>query len=213
VRGEDLTGDGRFDASVLEVPVRLEPWEPAYPLATYHASRADFGDVPSPRLLAIDLAATGVRAVDDPDACGALLDLAAQWTRASGGVATAVAVEGGATAAISALGVERCRFAVVSPDHALAVMAWTAASGGAHGRRRGMAYGRFAAWWAAAALTGLLEGWPVSPGELGAAIRELRWYRWDGRAAPVGWWLGLAVEDPTDGLAWALRASDRRDET
>ena len=36
-------------------------------------------------------------------------------------------------------------------------MAWTAASGGAHGRRRGMAAGRFSAWWTAAALTGLLD--------------------------------------------------------
>jgi len=26
---------------------------------------------------------------------------------------------------------------------------------------------------------------------------------------PAGWFLGIAVDDPLDGLAWALAASDR----
>ena len=60
---------------------------------------------------------------------------------------------------------------------ALAWMAWGAASGGAHGRRRGGAAGRFGAWWAATALAGL--EWPPEPGALGAVAGELRWFWWD----------------------------------
>ena len=72
----------------------------------------------------------------------------------SNGRADAVAVQGDVFDAIAALGVPGAR---AEPDlrrrPRSAVLAWTAASGGAHGRRRGMAAGRFGAWWAAAALT------------------------------------------------------------
>ncbi len=96
----------------------------------------------------------------------------------------------------------------VSPAHALAVMAVAAASGGAHGRRRGMAFGRFSAWWAAAAVAGRLDDWPFRPDELGAAVTGLRWYRWEAGPTPGGWSLGLAIEDPSRGRAWAVRATD-----
>ncbi|HEX2192380.1 MAG TPA: hypothetical protein VHH09_04235, partial [Acidimicrobiales bacterium] len=92
---------------------------------------------------------------------------------------------------------------------ALAAMAWTGASGGAHGRRRGMATGRFGAWWALTALTTGLDRWPPEPDEIGAAGSALRWYRWDGPADDTGWSLRLAVEDPARGRAWALEATDR----
>jgi len=69
--------------------------------------------------------------------------------------AEAVAVDGDAVGALAALGARHGRIAEVDLGHALAAMAWTGANGGAHGRRRGMAAGRFAAWWALAALTGL----------------------------------------------------------
>ena len=44
------------------------------------------------------------------------------------------------------------RLAVLTPAEALAWLAWAGASGGAHGRRRGNAIGRFGAWWVLAAL-------------------------------------------------------------
>ena len=50
LRGEDLRGDESFDAMVLEIPPWLEPWEPAYPVATYRASSAEF---PAPDPLAL----------------------------------------------------------------------------------------------------------------------------------------------------------------
>src|SRR5205085_1702808 len=80
----------------------------------------------------------------------ALLDLVAAWTAESNGRAEVAAVHGDATAAIAALGPPRARMAPLPPADALAHMAWAAASGGAHGRRRGMASGRFATWWAVA---------------------------------------------------------------
>ena len=89
-------------------------------------------------------------------------------------------------------------------------MAWTAASGGAHGRRRGMAYGRFSAWWAVAALAGGLDRWPFDPDELGAAAAALRWYRWEPGSPEGGWSLRLAAEDPATGTAWAVEARDQR---
>jgi hypothetical protein len=125
---------------------------------------------------------------------------------ASNGRATAAGVGGGAAAAVRALGVAEVRMAPLTPAEALAFMAWTAASGGAHARRRGMAAGRFDAWWAAAAVAGLSPGWRAD--ELGEAMAELRWFVWDAGEPDTGWWFRLAVEDPLDGIAWAIAASD-----
>ena len=87
-------------------------------------------------------------------------------------------------------------------------MAWAGASGGAHGRRRGMAYGRFGAWWATAAVAGLADDWPLSADEIGEAAAELRWVAWDAGEPQTGWTLRLAVEDPAFGVAWAVAAVD-----
>ena len=45
VRGEDLRDSshrGEIDANVLDLPLALQPWEPAYALAEYHPDRAEF---------------------------------------------------------------------------------------------------------------------------------------------------------------------------
>src|SRR5205085_462531 len=83
------------------------------------------------------------------------------------------------------LGRDRVRMAEVSPSEALRTLAWAGASGGAHARRPGAAAGRFAAWWAGAALTGLLEEWPVDAATLGDALTRLRWYAWDSGGAAI----------------------------
>ena len=98
--------------------------------------------------------------------------------------------------------------AEVDGASALAAMAWAGANGGAHGRRRGMAAGRFGAWWALAALAGRLDDWPVPPDELGRALSRMRWYRWDAGEPETGWSLRLAIEDPGRGRSWALSAVD-----
>lgn len=214
LRGEDLTADPRVDRAVLEVPLVLAWWEPAYPLATYRAHDADFGDVPAPPMEQVALDPPAAPA--DPDAldtevCRALAALADTWVTGSNGTATTVAAAGGPLEAIGALGHRAVRVAEVDAGHALALMAWAAASGGAHGRRPGMAAGRFAAWWAAGALTGLLDPWPPHPGRLGEALCRLRWVRFDLLVPTGGWALRLAVADPRRGRAWAVEATDRRD--
>ena len=119
-----------------------------------------------------------------------------------------MAVHGDGPSAVAALGPRSARMADVAPAAALAHLAWTGASGGAHGRRRGMASGRFAAWWAVAAMCGLLDRWPPPPDELGEAAGRLRWSAWDAGEPPTGWGLHLAVEDPVRGVAWAVAATD-----
>jgi hypothetical protein len=224
VRGEVLRDDAvaaRLPA-VLELPMALEPWEPRYALAEYHADRVELPRPPFPpyespagrpnrRFAGRGREHHSVKAserLDDDEATRALTELAAAWTAESNGRAEAVAVRGKAAEAVGALGPPAAQLEEVGPQEALAVMAWTAASGGAHGRRRGAAAGRFATWWALAALGGLVEEWPVSAEELGEVAAELRWYGWDAGEPESGWVLRLAVEDPAEGLAWALAAVD-----
>jgi hypothetical protein len=207
VRGEDLSHDARIDRRVLDLPAVLAPWEPGYPLAEYERHTARFPPPSLPERFAVDLP-SGATRIADAATTGGLLELARAWTSESDGRAEAVAVEGDALTAIAALGPPRARAAELEPAQAMAWMAWVGASGGAHGRRRGMANGRFGAWWAAAALSGLLDDWPPSPDELGEAVHELRWLAWDAWEPDTGWRFHLAVEDPLDGLAWAVAATD-----
>ena len=212
VRGEDLTGDDRIVRAALELPLRLEPWEPGYPVAVYRPDEAQFPERPSAGLATEELPAPAEEA-DDPDACDALVELAGAWSRESNGRARAVAVEGDALGAVATLvgaGEEATEMGLgpVTVEDAMAAMAWAAASGGAHGRRRGMAAGRFGAWWAATALALGLDWWPPPPDELGEGLAALRWYRWEPAGGATGWSLRLAAEDPAAGRAWAVDATD-----
>lgn len=204
LRGEDLRG---VDVEpVLDVPLALQPWEPAYPVAEYHPDKADFPTPPTPSNW--DAKRSPGRPFRQPEAERALVDIAATWLTESNGRAEAVTVEGEAAAAVAALGPPTVRVAPIEPADALAHIAWTAASGGAHGRRRGMAAGRFTAWWTVAALTDSLDDWPLAPDEVGELAGELRWYLWDAAEPVTGWSLRLAVEDPETGRAYALSATD-----
>jgi hypothetical protein len=204
VRGDDLRAE--VTGLVIDLPGVMQPWEPAYPLATYHAYEVEAGEPPPVALEPVELPPAG-RIVDDADTLTALSELTRTWTRDSNGRAETVAVEGDAWSAIAALGPRHARVAPINAADALAHMAWCAANGGAHGRRRGMAAGRFDAWWAAGALAGFPT--PPAPEELGAAIKALRWWRWDAFEPAGGWRLQLAIDDPVEGLAWAVVAIDR----
>ncbi len=208
VRGEAVVDDGGSETEVLELPLTLQAWEPDYAVATYRPDGADF---PAPALGAfrpLTLPAPGPP-VNDADAPAALAALVEVWVVESNGVVKVVAVEGTADGAIAALGHVDVRAREVGSGPALAAMAWAGASGGAHGRRRGAAVGRFGAWWALAALTGLLDDWPVPPAELGIAAKELRYLLWEPKNPTSGWSLHLAIEDPAEGLAWAIAATDQ----
>jgi hypothetical protein len=209
LRGEDLRDEPAAHPEVLELPLVLAPWEPAYPLASY---RRDKVEVPDPAAEPVALSVASGRPapeLDRPGVVRALLDLVEVWTSQSDGRAHALVVAGGPSQALAALDVPRHRLGRLTVAQALARMAWAAASGGAHGIRRGAALGRFDAWWAGAALAGV--AWPPDPGELGEALARLAWWCWDDGAPTTGWVLRLVAGDPGGAWSAALDAHDMRE--
>lgn len=219
LRGEDLRAVSDV-AALAGVPLWLAAWEPTYALPAYRDRKAAFPEpdiaiqtVPLDRAPMSDTA----EAFDD-EATVALKDVVRSWWAHSSGVGEVVAIEGDAALAVAT--VRRGRpgqwgLREISATEGLAMLQWAGASGGAYAPRPGGAAGRFAAWWAATALAGL--DWPEATDsefadELGAALAELRWYRWAGEEPDTGWTLRLAIEDPTDQLAWAIEALDQFDD-
>jgi hypothetical protein len=207
LRGEDLRA-ALVDPHVLDLPLVLQRWEPEYPLAEWQDDGATFDSPPPPAPL-VDLPLpAAVHRRDDVDVTHALRELVAPWTSSSNGRIEVVAVEGDHAAAIAALGVPAARAKRLATTEALAWLGWAGASGGAHGRRRGAATGRFNAWWTVAALGGVADDWPVEADEVGAIAAELQWFWWDAHEPLTGWQLNLAVWDEADGLAWGIAARD-----
>ncbi|HEX2049535.1 MAG TPA: DUF6183 family protein [Actinomycetota bacterium] len=206
LRGEVLDGDERAHPEIVELPLHLEPWEPTYALARFGPTYVEVAEPWDPAAPLAEADVVAGEPLDDPDVTEVLVDLVQPWTHESNGAARAVVVEGDAVAAASHLTYGTLRVGPLRADEALQRMAWAAASGGAHGRRRGAALGRFLAWYAAAVLGAL--PWPSDPGALGAAVGELRWYRWDEGEPERGWVLRLAVEDRDHGWAAAVAATD-----
>jgi hypothetical protein len=227
IRGEDLRG--RLPAEMAELPLVLQNWEPAYALPTYRDREALF---PAPEIVgtapggsALDGTAPGggdrlgVAGPLPADAATEALRMAVEpWTAQSEGRVATATVDGDAAAAIARLA-PAAAVEPISGRDALAWLQWCGASGGAHGRRRGGAAGRFTTWWTLAALSGV--PWPHEAGTdggfadaLGSALDELEWYRWapDHGARHDGWHLHLAVHDPVDRLAWAVAAFDHLDD-
>ena len=208
IRGEAVPGSD-IAADVVGVPPVLSAWEPDYPVAVYRPDRASFPERDLPDMDWVDLPEAGRVAAED-DAAAALLGLARVWVEESSGRGEARAAGGDALGAIRALGPRRARVVEIDLQAAMAMMAWVGASGGAYGRRRGSPVGRSDAWWALTCVLGL-EGEPeVAAEELGAEAAGLRWFAWDPGDRVGGWNFHLAVEDPLDGLAWAVSAVDWR---
>jgi hypothetical protein len=194
---------------VLELPFELGSWEPPYPLADYHDSTAEFPAPALPRdFTDVEVPTGNGGRLDDPTVELAVRQLVEPWTVSSNGHAELAAVEGDVAGALHALGLPSARLAQLTPGEAIAWLAWAGASGGAHGRRRGAAAGRFGAMWLMAAFGDALDDWPLPLAELGRLAGELRWWWWDAHEPVTGWQLQLAVEDPTEGLAWAISARD-----
>lgn len=211
IRGEDL--QCRPGVMATELPNCLLPWEPSYALPSYSDRQALF---PQPEVVtrglgrpqALSPAQPLVERVAEPGV-RALRSVTEAWTTESSGRADAVVIEGDARGAVGCL-TERAALVEITPADALSLLQWAGASGGAHGRRRGGAAGRFSAWWAAAALAGVewTDDLDALERQLGEAIDELSWHRWEPVPAGRGWTLRLAVADPVDGLAWAVDARD-----
>lgn len=218
LRGEDLTGDAaaRADAGELGLPLALQPWEPAYPLAEYRPDELLAGGPPP---------VTGGEEVTSPPGPlrrlprleRALRGLVSPWEDHSTGEVHVGAVAGDAGAAVSALLPGPARLIPLRLPGAFAWLAWAAASGGVHGRRRGLAAGRSAAWWVGREATGVAD--TADPDELEFELEELRWWTFeavagagaDGPGAPAGsrgWTLRLVIEHPTAGWSAAVDATD-----
>lgn len=200
VRGEHL------DAAIPDLPSHLMSWEPSYPTATYHKDRVEAPSPSSPPTTGVPHP-DGRGPIDDPHSTSALTDLVGPWVDESNGRCLTVAAEGDHVDAIAALGVPTIRTGRLESDQGLAWMAWAAASGGAHGRRRGSAAGRYMAWWALSSLGDL--DWPVEPDAIGEFIGNATWHWFDDGSPDTGWVLRLAISSPDLGLSWAISATDQ----
>ena len=200
--GEDLTADD----SILdpELPLALQSWEPRYTVPTYRSDRVE---TEPPLLPSGDGVPLGeAERVDEDEALASLHQVAAPWGEDSNGGCEVVCVEGTGDAAVRQFGLTKARLASIPAEQALATLQWAASSGGAHGRRRGGAAGRFITWWAAAHVAGF-DHFP-EPDELGESLAELRWFAWSDMFPVQGWECRIAIEDPDDGLAFAINAFD-----
>jgi hypothetical protein len=209
VRGERIDEGATAQLPpVLDIPATLQAWEPSYPLSTYSDAGAEHPEPPStPPVNTVEVS-RGAVVVDDVTTELAVRHLVEPWTSASTGRAEVVCVEGTHLDALGALGIRSARVVGITTEEALAWIAWSGASGGAQGRRRGMAHGRFAMWWLLGALGDLHDEWPPTNHEIETLLGDLRWYRWDAHEPPGGWRLQLAIEDTAERLAWAINATD-----
>ena len=207
LRGQSIPDDV---PNPLEIPFSMQGWEPGYSLADYSDEGVDSPapELPESSAFTTMPEATAADVIDDPDVTLAVRQLIEPWVTSSNGRAEIVAVEGDATSAVAALGVTGGRLAPIDASLAIAWLAWAGSSGGAHGRRRGAAIGRFGAWWTIAALADLADVWPVDPGRIGEALLSLNWFWWDADEPHLGWELQLAVADPHEGYAWAINVHD-----
>lgn len=203
------------DSTDLDLPLRLLDWEPAYAVPTY-----DDEGVTSPcpsdawqHEWTVSSAADSATSIDDSSVASALRSLVEPWTSSSNGRAESVAVEGDGSHALRALGLTSVRLTRLEPREALSWLAWCGASGGAHGRRRGGALGRFGTWWLLAALGGITDDWnelvddDELGDEIGAVSESLQWFRFDD-GTTTGHELSLIAVDPIDGLSFGLLARD-----
>ena len=210
LRGEDLRDAQETHPEVMGLPLSLQPFEPTYALATFHPSHVEVAEAWDPRVPLREVTIDPAPVTQDSELEAVMLDLVTPWVAESNGAAKVAVVEGGAAGAASHLTYGSLLLGELDVAEALQRVAWAAASGGARGRRRGAAYGRFMAFYVVSTLGDL--GWPVAADAIEEAASRFRWYRWSEGDHETGWVLRLAVEDPVDGWAVALGATDLLEE-
>lgn len=205
LRGDDISGN---EPALLDTPIAVQDWEPTYEPAGYSDDGVDF---PAPEVPAArEHASRGDgESVDDPETENAFRLLVEPWTAQSNGVARCTVAEGSIEDALHAHGLDSVRIVDIDARDALEVLAWAGASGGAHGKRRGLATGRSNAWWMLAAFTGMDEEWPCDPDEFGEVVSGLRFAWWEVPGETDGWRLQIAIEDADEDVSCVLFAHDR----
>ncbi len=190
-----------------EIPGVLANWEPGYALATYSDTGVS-DDAPdrNPITTTAPLAEPGVESPQAWEASAALHSAVAHWSAKSDGIVRSIGVDGTTANALGSLGLGQLLWRESTVTEYAEILAWAASSGGSQGRRRGAASGRFEVWWTLAVLTATEDDWPVDPG---IEAERLVFGVWAESAPAPGWECRLTVEDPDDGLAWVLDATDR----
>jgi hypothetical protein len=205
-RGQRVDGE-LFPA--LESPCTLLPVETKYALAEYHDNEAKFPTPTIPEMgSAIAVPASSANVVLDSEVSTAVHQLVDAWTTQSNGELCISCVEGSVLDALASLEVQEARLSLLTSGEALAWLAWAGASGGAHGRRRGNALGRDAAWWTIAALTVQTSNWPLSDEESITAVNSLQWFWWDANEPTTGWNVQLCVHHGGRNRSWAFMLTD-----
>ena len=211
-----LRGDVvEMSPTVLDLPLAPQPWEPAYAFPSYGDGGVDH---PSPvegwhLHWSTPIFDAAPNTLVDHHTDDALRLLVEPWTALSSGRARALIVESDGTEALGLLHDAPIEVAPLDSRQALHWLVWCGASGGAHGRRRGMATGRFNAWWLLAAIGGYLEDWDDLVAEsiladtIGRTSESLEWSRW--RAIDRhGYELRLLAHDRSTGITVVLDAHD-----
>jgi hypothetical protein len=212
LRGEDLRGDPRAYPDELELPLVLSAWEPDYPLPRYRSHDVvEGGPTPADEAILEEVPASA--GPGEPLVLGALeralRDIVATWVDRSEGTSSIAIVEGDGPSAATAAAPGAEVLGRISTDVAFEHLAWAAASSGVHGRRRGMAAGRSAAFWLARVALGLTG--PEAPAVLDDEVQRVRWYAVGG-GEPRGWQLRLAFEVEGEGWGAAVIARDVEDD-
>ena len=206
IRGQSVDGE-LFPA--LESPCALLPIETHYALAEYHDNEAKFPAPAIPEMgNAIVVPASSANVVEDPEVSTALHQLVDAWTTQSNGELRIACVEGSVLDALATLGIHEARLSLLTSGEALAWLTWAGASGGAHGRRRGNALGRDAAWWTIASLTGQASHWPLSIDMCETTANSLQWFWWDANEPTTGWNVQLCVHQTERNRSWAISLND-----
>lgn len=206
IRGQKVDSE-LFPA--LESPCTLLQIEANYALAEYHDNEAKFPTPAVPDMgNAIAVPASSASVVHDSEASSAFHQLVNAWTTQSNGELRIACVEGSVLDALATLNIHEARLSLLTSGEALAWLAWAGASGGAHGRRRGNALGRDAAWWTIAALTGQTSSWPLSNDGFKSAASSLQWFWWDVNVPTTGWNVHLCVHHAERNRSWVFMLTD-----
>ncbi len=205
IRGERLEGDPRAHADEIGLPLALAAWEPDYPIPHYRHDELLEDGPPVPTGDAAEHDDPPGAPLEDPSLQEAAEAIGRTWAHESNGYCHVAVVEGRASNAVAAVMEGGYRLSEVDVADLLARVAWSAASGGAYGRRKGMAAGRAAAWHL---LAEFLDESPTIPA-IGGALDRMRAYLFDDGAASTGWSVRVALEH-RDGFALAIDAFDER---
>lgn len=219
-----LRGEVVGDPLAGDLPGTLMDWEPVPALPTYTDTGLENPDPPAPVVREPDLVLEAPLVADrertngtDADAgtgetgAEALRAGLAHWATRSKGTVAATGVSGTTEDALRTRldGVSQTgsiRWWRVTLSDWAGLYSWACASGGSAGPRRGAATARFELWWTLACLLGTEDDWPVDPGP---DCEELIFGLWQHSDVAGGWSCRLTVEDPLDGLAWVIDATDR----